>query len=90
LVRREGTPLAGVLFFLGVQPMKSLTVNGVERQFAVETMPGTLADLLEELGVAAATVVAEIDGAIVCSETFAATKLEDGQKIELVKFMGGG
>jgi len=70
--------------------MKTLTVNGVERQFAGEGMPGTLADLLDELGVAAATVVAEIDGAIVRSEAFAATKLEDGQKIELVKLMGGG
>jgi len=70
--------------------MKSLTINGVERQFAAETMPGTLAALLEELGVAATMVVAEIDGAIVRSDAFAATDLEDGQKIELVKFMGGG
>ena len=70
--------------------MKTLTMNGVERQFAAETMPGTLAELLDELGLAAATVVAEIDGAIVRPEAFAATDLEDGQKIELVKFMGGG
>lgn len=75
---------------MGAQPMKSLTVNGVERQFAPETMPRTLSDLLAELDVAAATVVAEVDGAIVPSEEFGATELESGQTIELVKFMGGG
>jgi thiamine biosynthesis protein ThiS len=53
-------------------------------------MPRTLSDLLAELDVAAATVVAEVDGAIVPSEAFGATELRSGQTIELVKFMGGG
>lgn len=70
--------------------MKTLTVNGKERRFAPEAMPRTLSDLLAELDVAAATVVAEVDGAIVPSDKFDATKLESGQTIELVKFMGGG
>ncbi len=70
--------------------MKSLTVNGVQRQFAPEAMPRTLSDLLDALDVAAATVVAEIDGNIVASEQFGGTELEDGQCIELIKFMGGG
>jgi len=70
--------------------MKSLTVNGVQRQFAPEAMPKMLSDLLEELGVAAATVVAEVDGAIVGPERFGATPLADGQSIELIKLMGGG
>lgn len=70
--------------------MKSLTVNGVERQFAPDVMPRTLSDLLDELDVAAATVVAEINGSIVAPEQFGATALEDGQRIELIKFMGGG
>ena len=70
--------------------MTSLTINGKERQFAPQAMPKTLSDLLTELGVAAATVVAEIDGAIVPAEQFTATELRHGQTIELVKFMGGG
>lgn len=70
--------------------MKSLTINGVRRPFASEAMPATLAELLDELGVAAATVVAEVDGAIVGPERFGATPLADGQSIELIKFMGGG
>jgi thiamine biosynthesis protein ThiS len=70
--------------------MKSLIVNGVQRQFAPDAMPGTLSELLDELSVAAATVVAEVDGAVVVPEQFGATPLEDGQSIELIKFMGGG
>lgn len=70
--------------------MKSLTINGVSRQFAVEAMPATLAELLDALGVASATVVAEVDGAIVAPERFGATPLADGQSIELIRLMGGG
>lgn len=70
--------------------MKSLTVNGVRRPFAAEAMPGTLAELLDELGLATTTVVAEVDGAIVPPERFASTPLADGQSIELIQFMGGG
>ena len=70
--------------------MKTLTINGAERQFAAEAMPGTLAELVDELGLAGATVVAEVDGAIIRPEAFATTPLEEGQTIELVKFMGGG
>jgi len=70
--------------------MKSLTVNGVRRPFADEAMPATLAELLDALGAAPATVVAEVDGAIVGPERFATTLLADGQSIELIQFMGGG
>ncbi len=70
--------------------MKSLTINGARRQFAADAMPGTLSGLLEELGVAADTVVAEVNGTIVPPEQFDATPLTDGQQIELIKFMGGG
>ena len=70
--------------------MKSLTINGARRHFAADAMPGTLSGLLEELGVAADTVVAEVDGGIVPPEQFDATPLTDGQQIELIKFMGGG
>ncbi len=70
--------------------MESLTINGVSRPFTAEAMPATLAELLDELGVAATTVVAEVDGAIVAPERFGVTPLADGQSVELIKFMGGG
>lgn len=70
--------------------MNSLQINGQLRQFPPEEMPGTLSALVEKLGIAAATVVAEVDGRIVKPDEFARTPLCDGQAIELVKFMGGG
>ena len=70
--------------------MKSLTVNGVEQQFAPDEMPGTVSDLLGRLNVEASVAVVEIDGDIVRPEAFAHTPLTDGQTIELVRFVGGG
>jgi len=70
--------------------METLTINGVEKQFPAGQLPTTVAELLEQLGVKAATVVAEIDSQIIEREKFAQTKLLKGQSIELVRFMGGG
>ena len=84
------TPLRECLFFLRVNRMKSLKVNGVERQFAPDEMPGTLSSLLDVLGVGPATVVAEVDGRIVRRDEFHRTQIKDGQQIELIKLMGGG
>jgi len=70
--------------------MKSLKVNGVERQFVSDEMPGTLSALLSVLGVGTDVVVAEVDGRIVRREEFDQTELEDRQQIELIKLMGGG
>jgi len=70
--------------------MKSLKVNGVEQQFAPDQMPGTLAVLLDVLGVGPATVVAEVDGRVVRRDEFDRTELKPGQQIELIKLMGGG
>ncbi len=50
----------------------------------------TLQGLLNELGFDAATVVVEMDGAIVARDAFAATTLSEGNRLELVRFVGGG
>jgi len=70
--------------------MEILKINGVEKKFAAGQMPKTIAELLEQLRVEAATVVAEVDGLIVEREKFAHTKLSKGQSIELVRFVPGG
>jgi len=80
----------GCFFFLWVDWMMSLKVNGVERQFAADRMPGTLTALLDALGVGTDAVVAEVDGRIVRREEFARTEIRDGQQIELIRLMGGG
>jgi sulfur carrier protein len=70
--------------------MQVLKINGVEKQFPAGRLPSTMAELLEQLGIKAATVVAEVDGQIVERNKFAQTKLRNGQSIELVRFVGGG
>ncbi len=50
----------------------------------------TLQGLLNELGCDAATVVVEMDGAIVARDAFAATVLNAGNRLEIVRFVGGG
>ena len=70
--------------------MEVLRINGIEKQFPAGELPATVAQLLEQLGVEAATVVAEIDGQIVERAKFAETPLRRGQSIELVRFVPGG
>ncbi len=70
--------------------MEVLKINGVEKQFAAEQLPSTVAELLEQLDIKAATVAAEVDGQIIEHKNFTETKLRNGQSIELVRFVGGG
>ena len=69
--------------------MKTLKINGTERQFPAG-IPHTLTELLKKLNINQATVVAEIDGQIIERQNFTHTQLSDGQSIELVRFVGGG
>ena len=69
--------------------MGKLKINGVEKDFG-QAVPTTVTQLLEQLNVNAATVVAEIDGTIVEREKFNETTLHEGQKVELIRFMPGG
>ena len=70
--------------------MNVLKINGSERQFPAGQMPRSLSSLLEHLDINQATVVAEIDGQVIKRNEFAVTKLNPGQSIELVRFVGGG
>lgn len=70
--------------------MSVLKVNGVEREFGDGRLPATLAQVLDWLGVEAATVVAEVDGRIIEREKFAHTQVHEDQSIELVRFVPGG
>ena len=69
--------------------METLRINGVEKQFPAG-IPQTLTELLKQLDINQATVVAEIDGKVIARQSFAQTQLSSGQSIELVRFMGGG
>lgn len=67
-----------------------LHINGEQRQFPPGDFPSTIGDLLNILNIAPETVVAELQGEIIEKKNFNSTQLQPGQKIELVRFVGGG
>jgi sulfur carrier protein len=69
--------------------MEVLKINGIEKQFP-DGLPKTLIELLKQLNIHQATVVAEINGKIIAREDFSQTQVSPGQRIELVRFVGGG
>ena len=69
--------------------MNTLKINGRERTFT-GSLPATVMDLLTELKINDATVVADIDGKVVSRKDFADTRISPGQSIELVRLVGGG
>lgn len=69
--------------------MDVLKINGIEKQFP-DGIPKTLIDLLKQLDINQATVVAEVNGKIIEKQNFSQTQLSSGQRIELVRFVGGG
>lgn len=50
----------------------------------------TVQDLLDRQGWKAAQVAVEHNGAILKREDFSATALSDGDRLEVVRFVGGG
>lgn len=62
-------------------------VNGEERTAAGGT---TVHDLLDTLAVNRATVVVERNGFVVERDRLDRVLLEDGDRLEIVRFVGGG
>ncbi len=70
--------------------MKTLKINGNQKQFDEDEFPKNLIELLEQMKINQATVVAEIDGVIIERKNFGETEINSDQSIELVRFVGGG
>ena len=72
---------------LGTHDRVTVTVNG-----AVSALPrGTTIDrLLADLGVIADRVAVEVNLAVVERGAFATTTVEEGDRVEIVNFVGGG
>jgi sulfur carrier protein len=64
-----------------------LQINGEEREF---NGPLTLAALVEILGMKADRVAVELNRDIVPRDRWADTLLNEGDKLEIVHFVGGG
>jgi len=67
-----------------------LQINGEERTFSDVSLPFTLASLLEALGMKADRVAIELNRDIVPRDRWAETKLNEGDRLEVVHFVGGG
>ncbi|WP_309644556.1 sulfur carrier protein ThiS [Phenylobacterium sp.] len=65
----------------------TLTINGEERAFSGLS---SLAALVAQLGLDARKVAVERNLEIVPRSAYAATALADGDRIEIVHFIGGG
>lgn len=66
-----------------------LHINGEERDFT-DPVPATLAALVETLGMKADRVAVELNRDIVPRDRWAETRLNDGDRLEVVHFVGGG
>ncbi len=64
-----------------------LLINGEERSFDDDL---TLAALVEQLGVKADRVAVELNQIIVRRDAWGGTRLRDGDRLEIVHFVGGG
>ena len=62
------------------------TINGQEE----ERSATSLLALLDERGNDAAKVVVELNGQIIPKDRYATTGLSEGDRLELVQFVGGG
>ena len=65
----------------------NLVINGENRAFSAAE---TLAALVEQLGMKSDRVAIELNRDIVPRDRWAQTPLKDGDRLEIVQFVGGG
>lgn len=63
-----------------------LIVNGKEERHG----SSTLIELIEDKGLRRDSLVVEVNGTIIRQEQWAATLLQEGDRLELLNFVGGG
>jgi thiamine biosynthesis protein ThiS len=64
-----------------------VVINGEDREF---TSVASLSDLLAQLGMKPDRVAVELNRDLVPRDRWPATMLSDGDKLEIVHFVGGG
>lgn len=64
-----------------------LQINGDDRDFS---SPLTLSSLVEQLGMKPDRVAVELNRNIASRDQWATTYLKDGDRLEIVHFVGGG
>lgn len=64
-----------------------LTINGEQKEFGAGL---TLAALIDQLGIKGDRVAVELNRDIIPRPNWEAAQLNDGDKLEIVHFVGGG
>ena len=67
-----------------------IIINGDERDFPETSNPFTLAALVEALDMKADRVAVELNRDIVPRDRWTNTQLHEGDRLEVVHFVGGG
>lgn len=65
-----------------------IQINGEQREFPANSL--SLAELIDTLSLAPQRIAIEVNKAIVRRRDWEKTKLNDGDRIEIVHFVGGG
>ncbi len=68
----------------------NLSINGEDRAFPDSTTPFTLAALVEIMGMKSDRVAIELNLEIASRDRWPQTQLKDGDRLEIVHFVGGG
>jgi thiamine biosynthesis protein ThiS len=64
-----------------------ISCNGQQREVEADM---SLASMLDSLSLPADSVVAEINMEIIDRDQYETTRLQDGDQVELIRFVGGG
>lgn len=65
----------------------TIIVNGSKEECNKDA---TVKDIINTLGVADKSIVAEVDGQVLSKNEFDTFKLYENAKVELIRFVGGG
>ena len=65
----------------------TVTLNGESRSFDASL---SLQDWLDQLSIDSRYLAVELNGQIIPKSTYASVKVDDGDVVELVRFVGGG
>jgi len=68
----------------------SLVINGQAREFEELAAGATVLDLVQALGLKGDRVALELNGEIAARGMWAETAVAEGDKLEVVHFVGGG
>ena len=68
----------------------TIHLNGQDRVFSDLTSPSTLSSVIQTLGLKADRIALEHNGEIVSRQTWDQAQVSNGDRLEIVHFVGGG